>query len=416
MLKQPRQWLRDAYLRTRGSMLDTLRLYLLRALSVFAGVLASPFNAILLALLSLALGVYASAHFTAVGAPLNSFLSGQTDVATALADAFALPSVSGVFYWGLLLFSTLFGLREIALGHKVRKQERKLIKTIRTMPSRDTLLVCYESYYNFAAYCCNDGAEDSPEKAIEEIEKAIRLGLHAVLLLGRQFQVEEHGRFAANIMLFRRWDEVMAADGARFQALLKPHVDAEEIPPRLAGVLHLNPKLSASDEDSDNFNADPDIEEMVLPVPERLLSPANKKKRYLPGAPTALLEPEGNYITSDTRSILSAYRSSGEYNITEDVFVRGHRYFSDHPAGQRVRSFASIAIPDFVCTDAGCIAARIGVLNIHSSHRNIFPDGESFQDFRKLVFPFLVRIGELLAERDRWKDEQAVAMNPAPSD
>jgi hypothetical protein len=404
-----RRLIRTAYLRSRGGILDTLGLSLRRLFSMLGDLLASPFVAILLSLLTIALGVYASAHLEAVGRPVNAYLSDTSDLATALANAFALPSVSGAFYWGLLLFSALFGLREIALGHKVRRKERELFTTIRTMPSRDTLLVCYASYHNFAAYCCNDGAEGSPAQEIEDIEKTIRLGLHAVLLLARQFQVEEHGRFAANIMLFRHWDEVMAADGPRFRELLKPHVDAEEIPQGLAGVLHLNPKLSASDDDTDNFNSDPLIEEMALPVPARPLSQTNGKKRYLPGAPTAFLEREGNYITSDTRAILQAYRATGEYNITEDVFVRGHLYFTEHPAGQRVRSFASIAIPYFVCTEAGPREARLGVLNIHSSHRNIFPDGESFQDFRKLVFPFLVRIGELLDERNGLKDAMAQA-------
>lgn len=366
-----------------------------QAMNSILNIASSWATALTLALFTLFLGVIASAKLSSIGKPLNEWLDGSTNFANTVYAM--MRGDAAVFYSSLLVFSALFGLREIALARKIKIRERELVSLIRTMPPRKMLSVlqaAYEEildYVNLKVKCVDD-----VNMKKQEIDNAIRYCLDSLTVLTKEFQRSSNtARYAANVMLYVDISNVTPKRREELLKKMDPFVDVQTFD-GLRGVLELAANLSAStDNPEDSFATDEYLEEICLPVPRDQWSRHNRMQRFLAGAPEALFK--GNYLIDDTHRLLQYYDQSRKYDIARSIFENADYYFKKTDNGTKVRSFFSKRLSTREPGHQKPVA--IGVVNVHSSEPNIFVDNETFQSFQQLIYPVLEVLTQLLVDR-----------------
>ena len=364
-------------------------------------------TALVLALLTLSLGALLSMHPAEIGTPLNDWLAKRiqfSDLYESITKGDA-----AIFFGLLILFALLFGFRETALARIVRSKEIELMTTIRTMPPRKMLYIFRLTYDNILQYInAKVHAEGNPLHKATQIDRAIRLCLDSITVLTKEFQRSGKGsRYAANIMLYIDANNIGEEDQPTILEKMDRFVDIKTLD-GLQGVLELASDLSASTDNSDDsFDKDEYLDEMCLPVPCEAFSRHNKLQRFLPGAPEALIN--GNYLINDTHRLLEHYDESRKYDIPRSIFENGDYYFRKTDNGRRVRSFFSVALEG---QRSGEIKkAALGVVNVHSSEPNIFPNDETFQSFLQLTYPFMRVLSDLLIQRQEHLERTEAAQS-----
>jgi len=308
------------------------------------------------------------------------------------------------FYLVLSAFAALFYLRERATTIHADKRESELLSAIRTMPPANVM-----QSFEFAYKLFLSRVEESDQIVIErrnddleQIDEGIRNGLDAMTMLAADFQRIPGTRYAANIMLFRATSDIQNDEREAVFGRLGPYVDGQSFD-GLAGILDLQPELSAStDDQDDSFDPDPSLTPMALPVPKEERSRNNGQKRYLPGAPTALVE--GRYLIDDTHRLLAIYETEGEYDLSPGVFQKIDSYFRETNSGQMVRSFMSLML---YYRDPGLVGDEIaiGVVNIHSDHVNLFAHRELAAHYESLCQPFILGLARMIRNRKKLQEQ-----------
>lgn len=303
------------------------------------------------------------------------------------------------FYLSLLLFGLLFYLRERTISAHAEQREKELLSAIRTMPPADVMHSFQVAYKLFLSrveesdlVACNGYGN------LEVIDEGIRNGLDAMTLLAAEFQRVPGARYAANIMLFRSILDINEEDYPEAVNRLGFFLDGYSLD-GLDGILDLMPELSAStDNEEDTFDPDPSLKPIALPVPSDIKSKNNGQKRYLPGAPTALIE--GRYLVNDTLLILNSYDELKDYDIPRGIFQKIDDYFRCTEEGQKVRSFMSLLLYYREPGDAGN-ERGIGVVNIHSNDVDLFANNELAAHYESLCQPFILGLARMIQNRKR---------------
>lgn len=302
-----------------------------------------------------------------------------------------------VFYGSIVMFAALFYLREAAIKYKADKRDKEFLDTIRTMPPKNVMLKFGGLYnvFNEYKYAAINSTETT-EKKLNEIEDAIRYGVDTMTNIVFIFMHEpQDTRYAGNIMLYKPISDISEEEESNVIDKLQPFIETRSLN-GLAGILDLQRELSsATDKKDDPFSKDEHLKkDIALPIPDPTLSFHNNKKRYLPGAPTALYE--SYHLINDTHDILESYYENSEYDVAPSIFENIHNYFKSDD-GKLVRSFFSIALTGQVGEEKG----KLGVINIHCSETNMFGKGhpDIAESYVMLCQPFLTGITELLIER-----------------
>ncbi len=308
------------------------------------------------------------------------------------------------FYLVLFAFAVLFYLRERATSIHADKRESELLSAIRTMPPANVMQSFEIAYKLFLSR-----VEESDQIVVEggngnldQIDEGIRNGLDAMTVLAADFQRTPGTRYAANIMLFRATPDIQDHEREAVFERLGPYVDGQSLD-GLAGILDLLPELSAStDDQDDSFDPDPSLKPMALPVPREERSKNNGQKRYLPGAPTALVE--GRYLIDDTHRLLAIYETQREYDLPPGIFQKIDSYFRETNEGQMVRSFMSLML---YYRDPGLVGDEIaiGVVNIHSDRVNLFANRELAAHYESLCQPFILGLARMIRNRKKLQEQ-----------
>lgn len=316
----------------------------------------------------------------------------------------------GGFYGALAVFAILFYVRELAISVHAEKREVELLAAIRTMPPTKVMQAFAFAYKLFLSRV---EQSDAIAKAgavgeAEEINEGIRNGLDAMTVLAAEFQRVPNARYAANIMLFRSTSDIPAEEHQAIFERLGPFVDCHTLE-GLAGILDLIPELSAStDDQDDSFDPDPSLKPMALPVPKEERSKNNGQKRYLPGAPTALIE--GRYLIDDTHRLSLEYETQKEYDLPPGIFQQIDSYFHKTEAGRAVRSFMSLML---YYRQPGTTGNEntIGVVNIHSDQVNLFASRELAAQYESLCQPFILGLARMIQNRKVLQEQTVSKMN-----
>lgn len=316
------------------------------------------------------------------------------------------------FYSALLAFALLFYLRERATSINADKREAELLSAIRTMPPANVMQSFEFAYKIFLSHVEeSDLIVARGNNSLAEIDEGIRNGLDAMTVLAADFQRIPGARYAANIMLFRATSDIPDGDLQGVFERLGPYEDGRSLE-GLAGILDLQPELSAStDDQDDSFDADPSLKPMALPVPKVAKSKNNGQKNYLPGAPTALFE--GRYLVDDTHRLLAIYETQREYDLPPGIFQKIDCYFRETNEGQKVRSFMSLLL---YYREPGPVGDEnmIGVVNIHSDRVNLFAGRELAAHYESLCQPFILGLARMIRNRQKLQEliSQQQSMSP----
>ena len=301
----------------------------------------------------------------------------------------------GLYYLSVLLFGVLFFIRE----KSKLKAERNLLATIRTMPPAKIMSIFEKSYKELKKYV-DDNAYDPNasidlDERIDNTDNAIRLGLDVINALAANFQRVDSARYAANLMLYLSVDDMDEPTQEEALRLMQSYLHTLTID-GLRGALFLIPEYSASTDDPKNsFEPDPHLKRFALPIPIEAYEARSRRKRYLPGAPTALIE-ETPSIIDDTHQLYDEYKQLREYDVLPSVFQTIDKYFRESEEGAKIRSFMSVPLK---YRHPGGIEDTLGVINIHSDERGLFASDALANNYYCLCQPIFEIIAELVILR-----------------
>lgn len=377
------------------SVLAFIGYALSRIWTVTAGIASSHVYAAILSLIPIVAGIAGGALFSGDYSkvwPYNGIEISQSNYPGNFLNLEA-----GVFYGSIIIFAAMLYLREAAIKYRADKRDTEFLDTLRTMPPRNVMLkfgMLYNGFNDLKCAAINDEGERAEK--LQSIGDAIRYGVDTMTNIAFLFMHEPpNARYAGNIMLYRPITDIPDRHKPDVLNKLESFIETRTLS-GLDGILELQVELSSStDEKDDPFSRDPHLKkEIALPVPEPQFSVHNNKKRYLPGAPTALYE--DYHLIDDTHEILENYYEENEYDVAPSIFENIDHYFKSED-GKLIRSFFSVALTGLVGQQEG----KLGVVNIHCSEPKMFGKQNYYisESYVMLCQPFLTGISELLIAR-----------------
>ena len=295
---------------------------------------------------------------------------------------------AGLFWFSLVLFGLMFYYRQ---RHDDRARERlattsnAIAELVATLPPKS-----FRAQYAAAVKASRDAQTTIMPRATagdataDDLAALVRSLLRQIAELACVYDDsptdgQSPATYAANVMLFvsaRTTEPVFSEHVLRTMKFLPADQDLR----KLRGALWMSPELFAT-------STSPDVSDfpgLTLPVPRD----AKRNGRYavLPGAPRAFAEDMvDGYL--DAHTLAEFCRSQGDF--LESVLADLNSYFVDGP-GKSVRSFISRPLAHN--------SQPLGVLNLHSSMRDILgPDESRRHIFQSLITPLFLDLGEAVA-------------------
>ena len=313
-----------------------------------------------------------------------------------------------ILFWLIISsFALMFFGRQWASDKSVLKAQRELIEQsaslqalIKTLPPEGFL-----SWWSSRYCACRKVARkvlNTKEITIDQIEEAIRQVLQHVVFLGVEFDgVPADCRYAANIMLYCNREGMKDDEMNRIGGILK-FFDRDYS--ALQGYLELLPKLSVAS-DTEKHAQDEHLEAFALPV-DKLEVSEHGKIRQLPGAPLTFWQ-NGPSHFADASQLAEWCMKHGDFSDSVEQAINA--YFKSERA-QRIKSFASIPIPNPKSVDDGKVSQPMAVLNIHRDRMDMLRGADAFKLFFPLAAPFTALIGELLVARQNLAKSATITM------
>lgn len=270
----------------------------------------------------------------------------------------------------------------------LRARLDELGKIMRTMPP-ENFIENYAVLYLGAASITDEALRLDPVRERDEVVARARRLLRTVAVLAKTFDGDHDERtYGANIMVYRTAKSVLSDHDLLQRVVSNPFFFREEGVELhgLEGVLILQPEFSAT---SDVADVDGSIQQIVLPIPHKRLTPENK---YLvvPGAGVAYADRK-DVLVPDSSKIGDWCRDYGDFR--QEFTIRLQQYFTDHPV---VSSFASLVLlpPDGWLEDVA--PAPLGVVNVHANEVGLLRGSDrAFTQFVSILRPVLRQIARL---------------------
>lgn len=305
---------------------------------------------------------------------------------------------SGFFYTALFLFFMIFVLREREVANIIKRKDLELQDTLRTMPPEGVLEKHDENYRLVRAYLdrfvyTNRWSNDPPTfPDTKTINMAIRLCLDSLCTTAKKFEkFHINSRYAANIMLYYENDGQLKTGNIKNLSLgaLTPSTM-----PNYPGFLDMDKELTSCTNDKDSFSKDNEVRRLIIPVPAD--SRSGEIQKFHRGAQEAFLGDYGYDYIEDTHML-----DCKDDNVLENNFeLSRQKYFTDTDDGKLIRSFISIAInhPDY--QNGKWEDSRVGVINIHHNHSNLFATKKHEYDYFSLIQHIVSEISYLILLRE----------------
>lgn len=321
----------------------------------------------------------------------------------------ALPSLVGVgpwqdasgWFWFLAAVGVLLFLLNQRAGNKERiaaetrllKRTHELESLLTTLPPADFLSYFREAYSAcFSAYKITDKSITNTNAALT-LEQAIRYILYQSLTMLKRFESDNREtNYGASIMVYRSVQDVMqSGNGDSFRKDLQfcpPETDFPKLKGCLELVLDLSVMLAPKSEVRNIPDLVPDhrLKRLVLPLPQEVKTRDEKLWRVLPGAPHA-------FCTNTIRGFLDTAQleswCSDFADLPKEVVGQMRDYFRSTD-GEHIQSFVSVPLT-LPSEDV-----PIGILNLHSSRKDLLGSREPEVHLWPLYYPFRFMLTELL--------------------
>lgn len=308
----------------------------------------------------------------------------QEDVPKLLTFDFVTLSPE-VIYFGkaLLVFTILYGLREIRLGGRLKRDQRKLIETINTMPPKALISASASMFRQLLDTIHREVDSKRGEEKVAASKETLRIALDYLGSLVAKFERSPLNTvYSVNIM---RYVPIVELDGkAAVKSLL--HEQLRFIQPKsldsLEGVLWLCTELSSTSAVDDSSAIDTSLKPLALPIPRSGLQ-LTDKSNFIPGAPEAF--DQGVSLVADTSKMADI---AEEYcNLRAEEVAEIKTYFLQD-SSKRIGSILCIRLPG---------DTHPGVINIHCSKSDILSGDDQLYNYIHLVTPFVETIYRLMA-------------------
>lgn len=314
-------------------------------------------------------------------------------------NAFPFYWGKGIWSWEACLFWCLalcascgYFFRESAQANEQQRLQRETLKQakefeclVRTLPPKGFLSAFGDLYGS--AYGIQNLVQEDPCSP-EMLQTGIRNILRIIAILTAKFDHDPHDvTYAANVMIFRRTDDIPVGEKAAVVSRLY-FCDGYAGLEGVKGILDLRTDLSTTN-NSQEAEVDPAMQSIALGVP---IHPRTIENRYrvIPGAPLAFVEKRAD-LYADTSLLPEWCKTSGDF--TQEMINKLSNHFRDSP----VRGFVSIPLLHIL--DDGSDDEEndpIAILNVHCTRPGLLAQGEALAHLEDLIRPFRMMLVKLL--------------------
>jgi hypothetical protein len=283
-------------------------------------------------------------------------------------------------FWAfLLLFSSIWVVREWVAASDRRNEVEQLEALIETVPPPD-FLQQFESAYKRAVVVLRNAGGDSVDF------EAIRAALDLVIVLADQWDYRTSKStdvYRANIMLnlgSPRWTATLAMAGERVYGKAQWKAFGSQD----VGILWVDRRLATADPKSGDTEKSGDMDGAVRPLALVYDGGKGGNDVNLDGAPVAFAEERVSYI-GDCKTISTNFPR----DLSANCRSRVEAYYRDNT---KARSLISLPIPG----ESGLL----GTLNIYRSSIEIMGGESGATKFTPFLVPFLLTLGQYLQTVD----------------